>query len=312
MQYSQVMPIDLVNALCGGQRTVKTVAGVFTLAGVQDVRRITVVIASGPGENLRGNSCYCTLGMCPLLSWPRDLKLYGVLVWLPALNRYGYYDEDDTQDLVLFPNGLQWNDIEANLPYYLSAQARVSGVFPDVWDEVQVKFFFEHIPARLQDSADVIVALQGKEREKAAEKFIMTYEKPLTAYPLSADLLESYTALITVYSVLAEIRMQRHDAPGKVVALEVISWYERCALLIGRFKEADLPVKNLFASILLRLCFWYSDVGDFIQAERYAKRWIEYDPSARPSYPELHALLKLKEAFGAGYFQGQTGDFETS
>ncbi|MCD9015245.1 hypothetical protein [Parachryseolinea silvisoli] len=310
-EYSQVLPIDLLDALRGGQRSIETAVGTFILASFPDVRVVTVVIPPR-SEILPGTGAYCTVGICPILSWPAALGMYGVVAWFPLLGCYGYYDEDDTQGLVLFPFGLLWPEIEGNLPYYCSPDVRASGVFRDVWDEVPVKLFFDYIPTQLQRTADLITSLDGEEKEKAAEQFVLKYERPLTAYPLSPDLAEAYPALITVYKVLAEICTQRTDVPKNVSTREVISLYERCALLVGRFKEADLALASAYAHVLLRLTFWYSDIGDFEQAESCAQLWTEYDPSARAAYPELRGLLKLKRELGAKYFQGKIEDFEAS
>jgi len=113
------IPSELVESLLAGQRRVNTCFGDFMVGGVNDLRRVTIVVPEDQCSGEQSNGYYCALGLAPVISAPRKLHLYGIPVWVPVLGRYGYWDEDDTQQLLLYPDGLTWRDIEADLPYYV-------------------------------------------------------------------------------------------------------------------------------------------------------------------------------------------------
>jgi len=290
------MPLDLVESLIKGKRQIKTALGNFSISGFHDLRLVTVVVPEYQTPHTRNTGFYCALGYAPALSYPRELQLYGIPVWLPVLRRYGYWDEDDTQQLFLYPDGVTWQNIEADLPYYVGIFFNKRRDFNDLANWADIVGTFDYVSGNIERVAKEIVALPALQHEAAARDFIDRYELVLTAYPLSPDLYAAYPALVSIYISFAEFNMSRRDIKYNEMCQEVIRWLERCVVIIDRFKQHDLPVCTSFSNTLMRLSLWHSNAGNFKAAQQFCKVWKEYDPSASKASEKLLNIILMKES----------------
>jgi hypothetical protein len=294
------IPLDLMESLLDGQHKVNTTSGAFIVNGLNDLRHVTIAVPEDQGSSRQSNGYYCARGFAPVLSAPRKLQLYGTPVWVPALSRYGYWDEDDTQQLLLYPEGLTWQDIEADLSYYLGTYLRRRRNINDLANWADMVRAFDYVPGNLTTIAEGIAALPVRQREMPARDFVARYERILTDFSLSADLYTAYQALVSVYMSLADFAVQREDIGYIQKCHEVIGWLERGIVIIDRFKQHDMPVCSVFSNALMRLSLWHSNSGNFKVARQFSNAWKSYDPGAAKACEKLQDLIAIKQALVDG------------
>ena len=234
-QATHVVPWEGMRAR---KHRVKTAVGTFVIGGLDDLRPLTIAIPEDTRGRKAGGGYYCTLGLTPILAAPRKLQLYGVFAWVPALTLWVYYDENDTQQITLLPEGLRWFHLEKDLcqfyQTYCHRTERSRKVLQTWWIIANT---FVLVPENLVTLASQISFLPLSERELACQVFVSTYERVLTCSPISPYLVEAYQALVIVYNVLADVRIQCTERIPLALALDVISLLECSVIIIEQFKQ---------------------------------------------------------------------------
>lgn len=192
------LPDDLMRTQMRA-RTIPTPIHDYTLLCWQDMPMITLILKATSHKTTQQ---YCTTAYILARHESNDSRplLHEILIWLPTIKRYGYYD-GNKQQLFVYPHK-SWGVMEPYLPAYLLHQKDVVEV--DTLHDIATTF--DPIHPNLMDIA--LTYTENNQPDKKhldlVKEFTIIHGTALLTRPFCSELHEAYWALSELYRYLSK------------------------------------------------------------------------------------------------------------